>query len=151
MSLFEPGSERDGDTFSDAALVRAMVEVEQAWLRMRGHDVSLEAPPVERVAEGAERAGNPVVPLVDLLREQVPKSADAFHRGLTSQDVLDTALVLLCRRAGSDIDVLLRRSVEATRAKFHASAQSMYGHTVNGILLGGDGPPKGFPGPTPAP
>lgn len=38
-------------------------------------------------------------------------------------------------------------SLEATRAKFHNTPQSMYGRTVNGILLGGDEPPKPFAGP----
>jgi thiosulfate dehydrogenase len=33
-------------------------------------------------------------------------------------------------------------SVADTRRKFHDSPQSSYGLTVNGVLLGGDGPPK---------
>jgi 3-carboxy-cis,cis-muconate cycloisomerase len=40
--------------------------------------------------------GNPVIPLVRLLRER--GAADA-HRGATSQDILDTALMLVARRA----------------------------------------------------
>lgn len=47
-----------------------------------------------------EDAGNPVVPLVCELRELLdPGDGAVIHRGLTSQDVLDTALVLLSREA----------------------------------------------------
>lgn len=35
-------------------------------------------------------------------------------------------------------------SVAETRAKFHDTAQSMYGKTADGVLLGGEGPPKPF-------
>jgi thiosulfate dehydrogenase len=37
-------------------------------------------------------------------------------------------------------------SVAQTRARFHDTAQSLYGTTVDGVLLGGDGPPKPFAG-----
>ncbi len=44
-----------------------------------------------------EAGGNPVIPLVDALRKAHPDVA--LHAGLTSQDVLDTALMLLLRDA----------------------------------------------------
>jgi 3-carboxy-cis,cis-muconate cycloisomerase len=52
--------------------------------------------------------GNPVIPLATMLRERVgPEHAAAVHLGATSQDILDTALVLICRQAvaviGSDL------------------------------------------------
>jgi 3-carboxy-cis,cis-muconate cycloisomerase len=48
-----------------------------------------------------ESAGNPVVPLVRALVAQVPESAKPWvHYGATSQDILDTALMLLARNAG---------------------------------------------------
>jgi 3-carboxy-cis,cis-muconate cycloisomerase len=48
-----------------------------------------------------EDAGTPVLPLVRALRAAVgdPETAAVVHRGLTSQDVLDTALMLLARAA----------------------------------------------------
>ena len=62
---------------------------------------------VDAVARAAEAGGNPVIPLVALLRDRLPaESARWLHRGLTSQDVLDTALVLLLR------DVLDRLDAE---------------------------------------
>jgi 3-carboxy-cis,cis-muconate cycloisomerase len=45
----------------------------------------------------AMAGGNPVIPLVRLLRECAP--AGAVHLGATSQDILDTALMLVARRA----------------------------------------------------
>ncbi len=49
----------------------------------------------ESLAVGAEGGGNPVIGLVALLRRRAaPAVAPWVHRGLTSQDVLDTALML---------------------------------------------------------
>ncbi|MCL2614787.1 MAG: lyase family protein, partial [Nocardioidaceae bacterium] len=98
--LLWPGDARAGDVLADEALLAAMVSVEQAWLdALAGaglaSTVPLGVPSLATVAEGSEAGGNPVIPLVEALREQ---SKDA-HRGLTSQDVLDTALVLCLRDA----------------------------------------------------
>src|SRR6185312_16489733 len=47
----------------------------------------------------ARAAGNPVVPLVARLRDAVGEHGDAVHFGATSQDVLDSAAMLVARRA----------------------------------------------------
>lgn len=48
--------------------------------------------------------GNPVIPLVGMLREGVAEEARPWiHRGATSQDILDTALMLFSRDAGLEI------------------------------------------------
>ena len=110
--LLAPGSHRAAGVVDDAALVAAMLRVEAAWARalvVAGlvDDAAAEAvvraaadlrPDPERLRADAELAGNPVVPLVTLLRDLVGDGT-AVHRGLTSQDVLDTALVLLARDA----------------------------------------------------
>lgn len=93
--LLWPGDERAGDLFSDAAVLSAMVRVEQAWLDgLAGAGLApattLSVPSLDEVASTSEAGGNPVIPLVKALRRQSPD----VHRGLTSQDVLDTALVL---------------------------------------------------------
>ena len=109
--LLFPGSERAGDLLTDRALVAALVRVEQAWLDTL---VATGVAPAEAKADltgvvsdadhaglslAAEGGGNVVIPLVDLLRDRVPdECARWLHRGLTSQDVLDTAMVL-CLRA----------------------------------------------------
>jgi 3-carboxy-cis,cis-muconate cycloisomerase len=111
--LLTPGTHRAAGAFDDAALVRTMVQVEVAWLRALASVGALDAEEVAAVekAVGAwspdlaalgaatEAAGNPVVPLVKALRDAVgdERRAGIVHRGLTSQDVLDTALVLLAR------------------------------------------------------
>ncbi|WP_369133038.1 lyase family protein [Modestobacter sp. I12A-02662] len=59
-------------------------------------------------------AGNPVPPLVRALRDAVgPHAARAVHVGATSQDVVDTAAVLLARRGLQLIDADLAAAAEA--------------------------------------
>jgi 3-carboxy-cis,cis-muconate cycloisomerase len=54
----------------------------------------------EHVGRAGRKAGNPVEPLVRALREAVGgDAADVVHLGATSQDVLDTASMLVARRA----------------------------------------------------
>jgi 3-carboxy-cis,cis-muconate cycloisomerase len=55
---------------------------------------------VAEIGQAAAESGNPVVPLVQALRRAVPGSAaEAVHRGATSQDILDTAGMLIAARA----------------------------------------------------
>lgn len=105
-SLFWPGDERAAGVFDDRALVDAMVRVEEAWLvalvgagiAPPGALVRLTAP--DPATLDAEAGGNPVIPLVATLRSGLSgEAATWLHRGLTSQDVLDTALVLCLRDA----------------------------------------------------
>jgi 3-carboxy-cis,cis-muconate cycloisomerase len=113
--LFWPGDHLAGALMSDAAFLRAMLAVEQAWLD--GLVVAEIAPAAaefelgsvvgdgdtEQIARRADADGNPVSGLVALLRERTPEPSSRWlHRGLTSQDVVDTALMLCLR------DVLIR-------------------------------------------
>lgn len=112
--LLSPGLYRAAGVADDASLVSAMLRVEVAWLRALANVGAVDpedAEAVAKAAEGwevdlaalgaaAEDTGNPVVPLVTGLRELVgDRLAALVHGGLTSQDVLDTALVLLSRDA----------------------------------------------------
>lgn len=123
--LFWPGAERADGLLDDDALLDAMVAVEQAWLdALTGAgvapvsgDVSLAAlvgsADVEALSLGAEAGGNPVIGLVALLRERADEPiATWVHRGLTSQDVLDTAIVLCVRDALARVDLDLRAQLE---------------------------------------
>ncbi|TDH52106.1 3-carboxy-cis,cis-muconate cycloisomerase [Mycobacterium eburneum] len=120
---------------TDAALLAAMVAVESAWLTAlaeagvvppvcAGADLACLVGPrdAEFLAAGAEDGGNPVLGLVGLLRERAPAPAAAWlHRGLTSQDVVDTALMLATR---SVVDLLVAQlsqqiSVLATLTATH--------------------------------
>ncbi|TYP90335.1 3-carboxy-cis,cis-muconate cycloisomerase [Blastococcus xanthinilyticus] len=105
---------------SDAAWIDALLDVEAALARAAarlGLVPTTAADAVTRacaepagldlatVVAHAADAGNPVPPLVRVLRSAVgARDAVAVHVGATSQDVLDTALVLLARRAGAAID-----------------------------------------------
>ncbi|MFC3961499.1 lyase family protein [Nocardia jiangsuensis] len=129
MSLLSPGSHRVAALFSDEALVAAMLRVEVAWsaaLADTGIASTAQAAAVARaaatgaitpdsLAAATESAGNPVTPLVSALRAAVGDSAAAalVHRGLTSQDVLDTALILLARTALDRLSAELRSSGRA--------------------------------------
>jgi len=94
--LLWPGDARAGDLFTDGHVVAAMVEVESAWLAARGFSSDLsEVPDIGDLHQ--EGGGNPVIPLLSVLRTRNPSLAEHLHTGLTSQDVLDTALVLCLR------------------------------------------------------
>ena len=58
------------------------------------------APEVATVAAGATATAMPAIPVVDWIREQVGAGYAAFvHVGATSQDILDTAAMLVAKRA----------------------------------------------------
>ena len=97
--LFWPGDDRAGDLFSDASFLAAMVAVEAAWLdALVGTGI---APPARREQDLAglvdrrrtpdwlarERrgvGGNPVMPLVALLRDGSPSAARTPRGGCTA-------------------------------------------------------------------
>jgi 3-carboxy-cis,cis-muconate cycloisomerase len=119
--LFWPGDQRAGEIFSDAAFLAAMVDVENAWLGVlvdagvapssARTDLSalVSSDDATVLAAGAEADGNPVIGLVALVRERAGGLAAGWlHRGLTSQDVIDTALMLCLR------DALVRLRGEVT-------------------------------------
>jgi 3-carboxy-cis,cis-muconate cycloisomerase len=110
--LLWPGDHRAGDLFGDAAVVAAMIRVEQAWLSARGLDAEIGfEPDLEALSIASEAGGNPVIPLLAALRAQ--GAPDALHAGLTSQDVLDTALALCLRDVAARVRADLGAAVEA--------------------------------------
>ena len=75
----------------------------------------------ERLAEEGRAVGNPVEPLVRALRAEVgPDAADAVHLGATSQDIVDTAAMLVAGRAVAlvltELDRLAAGCAELARA-----------------------------------
>lgn len=55
---------------------------------------------VSAIGREAAGGGNPAIPLVAALKRQLPAEAAAYvHRGATSQDVVDTAMMIIARRA----------------------------------------------------
>src|SRR5690349_13506515 len=102
------------EIFSDDAVLAAMLRFEvtlaqaQASLGMIPQSAAAAIAKVERIdpgslAEDARRDASLTIPFVKALVERVrpidPAAAEWAHWGSTSQDVLDTALVLLLRDA----------------------------------------------------
>ncbi|TFV45420.1 3-carboxy-cis,cis-muconate cycloisomerase, partial [Blastococcus sp. TF02A-35] len=114
---------------SDSAWFDALLDVEAALARAAAATGLVPATAADAVTRAcaepagldlatvvarAADAGNPVPPLVRVLQDAVgERDAVAVHVGATSQDVLDTALVLLARRAVSAIDRDLALAAEA--------------------------------------
>jgi 3-carboxy-cis,cis-muconate cycloisomerase len=97
------------EIFSDEQFVRRLLEVEAALARVQGQLGVIPAEAAEQIASqagrlsvdfdqlrsGTERAGFPVIELLRQLRSHMGNdTADYVHWGGTTQDVMDTALVL---------------------------------------------------------
>jgi len=158
--LLSPVTVGHDELVSDAAVLDALVTAEVALVRAyavvglaeasdagdvsralgwvdsrsgcRGHGLD-----ARQLAEAAVSGGNPVIPLVGLLRDRVPESAKRWiHRGATSQDILDSALMLVARAAAADLSALLA-NLEADLAEFArghrnqvAAARTLTQHAV---------------------
>ena len=100
---------------SDVAFVRAMLDAEAAIAQAQADSDIIPPAAADAIARACEAAsfdinqlgidaqasGNPVVPLVRALELTLPDSARPWvHHGATSQDIIDTALMLMARRAG---------------------------------------------------
>ena len=114
IDLYWPGDDRAGEHFDQESFVRALVGVEEAWLARLGHPADLQAlvepHHLEWLSQEAELGGNPVIGLVELLRDGLTgEAARWLHRGLTSQDVLDSALMRLAEGAVADLRADLSR------------------------------------------
>src|SRR3954465_3925623 len=76
---------------------------------------------VEVLAQGWD-VGTPVLPLLDELRRRVPTDAgDCLHRNLTTQDVVDTAAMLLVSEALRHLTELAAQAAAALRDIIHRS------------------------------
>ncbi|MGW0995732.1 3-carboxy-cis,cis-muconate cycloisomerase [Streptomyces sp. NPDC002523] len=112
----------------DVAVLQAMLDAEAALTRAQA--TVGQAPPAaatavtaaaraERfdlrdLATRARAGGNPVIPLVSDLTSAVPAEAAPFvHRGATSQDIMDTAMVLTATRTIALILTDLHRAAGA--------------------------------------
>lgn len=124
-NLLWPGDHRAGDHMTDEALLGSMIAVECAWLDALAAAGLAPADcaeaelwnlvthnDCESIAITAEDGGNPVIPLVKLLRQRArPGIAPWIHRGLTSQDVMDTSMMLAVRAVADDLTTELRQQI----------------------------------------
>jgi 3-carboxy-cis,cis-muconate cycloisomerase len=127
----------------DRAVIAAILDVEAAWAAVLEESglapegsaavVAVAADPghydIAAIAERAQGGGNPVIPLLGELRARVRSldtdgvgAAKAVHTSLTSQDVLDSALMLLASRTVSALLVEVKGTTTAlaTLAGEHA-------------------------------
>lgn len=147
--LLSPGFAR-ADGLDDDAFLAAMVDVELAWAHASGADEACVArlrgaaetiDPAE-VARGLETGGNALIPLLAQWRKSLDEhDARALHTGLTSQDVIDSALVLLTRRAFGAARGDLERAaaaLERKAEKFSGSLAAAHtlGQAAEGTRLG---------------
>lgn len=120
-ALFDPlfGRTAVAAALDDRAWLAALCEVETALARACAQtgliplaaalEIGAAAAELSRadpdsIGSRAVAGGNPVIPLVELLRERVreqggDEAAAAVHLGATSQDILDTATMLLTAQA----------------------------------------------------
>lgn len=150
---------------ADAAWLQALLDVEVGLAfaladcglapaadaeRIAGHGAASAYSPGE-LGAAATAAGNPVVPLVAELRRRVGEpAASVVHHGATSQDVMDSAAMLVAQRA---LDVVLADlsgvqarlaelatayadTVQAGRTLLQQAAPTTFGLTVAGWLSG---------------
>jgi 3-carboxy-cis,cis-muconate cycloisomerase len=101
------------ELFSDRARLRQMLRVEAALARAEAQhglvpeglapaieQISADRLDVARLGQEAATAGIPVIPFVKAVQALLPPGLEGdFHRGATSQDIADTALVLQIREA----------------------------------------------------
>jgi 3-carboxy-cis,cis-muconate cycloisomerase len=123
---------------SDHALLQALLDVEAALARACAREDLIPANAAEAIVAAcraerfdlaalgtaAARHAQPVVGLVEALREAVgPVAAEHVHHGATSQDVLDTALMLVTRRATEPLlaDLATAANAAAALAAAHAT------------------------------
>jgi len=116
-ALFDPlfGADRVAARLDDASWVAALVAVEVTLAQAAAEHGVIPAEHASAIAAAAAdldvdvtalgraavEGGNPVIPLVRLLRSEVgPDAGPSVHPGATSQDVMDTAAALLVGWAG---------------------------------------------------
>lgn len=119
---------------AECALVRAYAEVgvaPRASSRAVDHAFGLDEKygrpssgiDLDELAAAAVTGGNPVIPLVALLKADVPhEHREWVHRGATSQDLWDSAVMMVARDAVEQVRRSLRVAAQWLRA--HAAAHA---------------------------
>lgn len=153
MLLFAPGTAPDAASVGDRALLGALLDAEAGWVGAQADlglvpqeaaaevVAALGGPadyPLSDIAADAASGGNPVIPFLVHARKRVAGLAGsaALHRGLTSQDVMDTAMVLVLARtvaeARSRLDDVISGFAELARS--HRSTPCL-AHTLTQAAL----------------
>jgi 3-carboxy-cis,cis-muconate cycloisomerase len=162
-ALFVPAALRE--SISDHAWVAAMLDAERALAEAEEEAGVIPSGTAAAIADACDVSrfdvhslieegrgvGNPAEPLVRALREQVGgESARFVHWGATSQDVLDTAAMLVAREAltliASDLDRIVaacsalatahRSTPMAARTLLQHAVPTTFGLKAAGWLVG---------------
>lgn len=148
---------RSDELVGDVAFARAMVEVEAGlirvlvdarlvpdWMSEVATAMSVTELDLPGLAAAGRGGGNPVIPLVAQLsafaETQHPHASDSVHVGATSQDILDSAAMLVAHRAISEISTRLR----ALCAELALLADQHRGTPMPGRTLGQHASPTSF-------
>jgi 3-carboxy-cis,cis-muconate cycloisomerase len=130
---------------SDRAWVQAMLEVEAALARAHAAAGTIPAEHAQLIArvcnvddfdlaalgEVTAASATPVVPLVDALRALAGDAADSVHVDATTQDIVDTATMLVAKRSREAILTDAREASEECARLAHAHRRSvMPGRTL---------------------
>jgi len=138
MSVFEAflSTPEMLELFGEASVVQAMLDFEAALARAQAQEGVItqdaavaiagvcrsELYDLDALVAASGRAGSLAIPLVKKLTETVGlfhvEAAQVVHWGSTSQDVIDSAMVLLTRRALALIDRDLAASIASLRSLY---------------------------------
>jgi 3-carboxy-cis,cis-muconate cycloisomerase len=153
------------DAVSDRAWLAAMLDAERALALAEGRAGVISGEDAAAVAAACDAslydiaeltvdgraAGNPAEPLVRALRARIGESrAACAHRGATSQDIVDSAAMLVAQRASRLIDTDLRgaadecaqlaaehrETVMAARTLLQQAVPTTFGLKAAGWLVG---------------
>jgi 3-carboxy-cis,cis-muconate cycloisomerase len=139
-------TERMSAIFADQSVLEALLRFESALARVESragvipaaaeiaitHAAQADHFDIPELTRSALRAGTPAIPLVRMLTKKVREiDADAagfVHWGATSQDVTDTALILLLGRA--------RQVLEGDHHRLAAALTKLSNHHAKTVMLG---------------
>ena len=134
--------------FGDEALLRAALRFEAALAQAQAQAgliapedaqaiaaACVDLPDIADLADAAAHAGTLAIPLVALLRERLansaPRAAALLHKGATSQDLADTALMLQAQAGAALVRAEAERLIAALIALTHKHAATpMLGRTL---------------------
>ena len=123
--LLSPATAGADDLVADSAIRLALIDVETGYLRaledagisprgLASRMATVDVPVSVDLARRAVLGGNPVIPLLADLCAALPDDVAAWvHRGATSQDILDSALMLTAHRARVALLARLDETVDA--------------------------------------
>jgi 3-carboxy-cis,cis-muconate cycloisomerase len=152
------------EALSDRAWLDALLEAERALANAGAIAGVVPAPAAAAISEACETGlyepralaeqgrvdGNPVLPLVRAIRERVGgEHAEYVHRGATSQDILDSAAMLVtrdaCRLIGAELEAVAnlcaeladthRGTVMAARTLLQQAVPTTFGAKAAGWLI----------------